>query len=81
MTTLSARLSTSVMVHISNYAHYAHDPKKYRAVSGLPFISKLVDRVVAAQVTNHINVNDLGERTTFKMAPLIYKHSDSGLPQ
>ena len=31
-----------------------NDPKSYRPVSGLPCISKLVERVVAAQVTDHI---------------------------
>ena len=31
------------------------DPKDYRPVSGHPFICKPVERVVAAQVTNHID--------------------------
>ena len=32
-----------------------NDPKNYRPVSGLPFISKLVERVVSSQITDHIN--------------------------
>ena len=35
------------------------DLKKYRPVSGLCFLSKLVERVVARQLTSHINNNKL----------------------
>ena len=35
------------------------DLKNYRPVSGLSFISKLVERVVAKQLVNHIHQQDL----------------------
>ena len=37
----------------------ADDLKNYRPVSGLSFISKLVERVVAKQLNEHIHANDL----------------------
>ena len=36
-----------------------NDLKNYRPVSGLCFLSKLVERVVAKQLTSHININKL----------------------
>ena len=36
-----------------------NDLKNYRPVSGLCFLSKLVERVVAMQLTSHINNNEL----------------------
>ena len=40
--------------------------KNYHPVSGLCFISKLVERIVASQVKQHIDENDLGN--TFQSA-------------
>ena len=37
----------------------SNDLKNYRPVSGLSFISKLVERVVAKQLLEHINANNL----------------------
>ena len=36
-----------------------NDLKNYRPVSGLGFISKLVERVVAAQLNDHVSLNGL----------------------
>ena len=36
-----------------------NDLKKYRPVSGLGFISKLVERVVASQLNDHVSLNRL----------------------
>ena len=38
------------------------DMKNYRLVSGLSFLSKLVERVVAKQLNNHVHENSLGNR-------------------
>ena len=54
-----------------------NDPQNYRPVSGLPFISKLVERVVAAQVANHINANDLG--TVYLSAYKQYHSTETAL--
>ena len=37
------------------------DFKNFRPVSNLPFISKVIEIVVAAQLVNYINDNNLGE--------------------
>lgn len=37
------------------------DFKSFRPVSNLPFISKVIEKVVAAQLVNYINNNNLGE--------------------
>ena len=42
------------------------DLKNYRPVSGLSFLSKLVERVVASQIRSHIDSNNLGN--TFQSA-------------
>ena len=42
----------------------SNDLKNYRPVSGLSFISKLVERVVAKQLLEHINANNLDNRTS-----------------
>ena len=42
------------------------DLKNYRPVSGLSFLSKLVERVVASQIRSHMDSNDLGN--TFQSA-------------
>ena len=42
------------------------DLKNYRPVSGLSFLSKLMEHVVAAQIRSHIDSNDLGN--TFQSA-------------
>ena len=46
----------------------SNDLKNYRPVSGLSFISKLVERVVAKQLLEHINVNNLDNpyQSTYK---------------
>ena len=36
-----------------------NDLKNYRPVSGLGFISKLVERVVASQLSDHVSLNGL----------------------
>ena len=41
--------------------HSTDDFKNFRPVSNLPFISKLIEKVVAAQLVNYINDNNLGE--------------------
>ena len=38
------------------------DMKNYRPVSGLSFLSKLVECVVAKQLNNHVHENSLGNR-------------------
>ena len=38
------------------------DMKSYRPVSGLSFLSKLVERVVAKQLNNHVQENSLGNK-------------------
>ena len=42
------------------------DLKNYRPVSGLSFLSKLVERIVAAQIRSHMDSHDLGN--TFQSA-------------
>ena len=42
------------------------DLKSYRPVSGLSFLSKLVERIVAAQIRSHMDSHDLGN--TFQSA-------------
>ena len=42
------------------------DLKSYRPVSGLSFLSKLVERIMAAQIRSHMDSHDLGN--TFQSA-------------
>ena len=35
------------------------DPANYRPVSNLPFISKLLEKVIASQLTNYLNANNM----------------------
>ena len=35
-----------------------NDPQNYRPVSNLPFLSKILEKVVSAQLLDHLNVND-----------------------
>ena len=59
------------------------DLKNYRPVSGLSFLSKLVERVVASQIRSHIDSNNLGN--TFQSAykaghwnrPAVYSEWDT----
>ena len=37
------------------------DPKNYRPVSNLPFISKVIEKVVLKQLTSHLSTNNLNE--------------------
>ena len=39
-----------------------NEMKNYRPVSGLSFLSKITERVIAAQVTAHLDSNNLGSR-------------------
>ena len=43
------------------------DLKNYRPVSGLCFLSKLVERVVARQLTSHINNNKTGQSASISI--------------
>ena len=44
---------------IKNASHPSDDLKNYHPVSGLSFLSKLVERVVAKQLLEHIHVHNL----------------------
>ena len=51
--------TASVNPHIKKFSHPANDLKNYCPVSGLNFISKLVERVVVKQLLEHIQVQNL----------------------
>ena len=58
--------NTTVTPLIKKTSLPKEDLKNYWPVSGLSFLSKLVGRVVAAQIRSHIDSNDLGN--TFQSA-------------
>ena len=55
------------------------DFKNFRPVSNLPFISKVIEKVVAAQHVNYINDNNLGE--SLQSAYKRHHSTESALPK
>ena len=53
------------------------DLKSYRPVSGLSFLSKLVERIVAAQIRSHMDSHDLGN--TFQSAYKVRHSTETAL--
>ena len=53
------------------------DLKSYRPVSGLSFLSKLVERIVAAQIRSHMDSHDLGN--TFQSAYKVGHSTETAL--
>ena len=53
------------------------DLKTYRPVSGLSFLSKLVERIVAAQIRSHMDSHDLGN--TFQSAYKVGHSTETAL--
>ena len=53
------------------------DLKSYRPVSGLSFLSKLVERIVAAQIRSHMDSRDLGN--TFQSAYKVGHSTETAL--
>ena len=53
------------------------DLKSYRPVSGLSFLSKLVERIVAAQIRSHMDSHDLGN--TFQSAYKVGHSAETAL--
>jgi hypothetical protein len=53
-----------------------NDPKIYRPISNLPFLSKVLERVVAARVTDHMTRNILHEplQSAYKPAHRLNQH-------
>ena len=47
------------MQHIKKLSSFKDDLKNYRPVSGLCFISKIVEPVVAIQLKSHVTANNL----------------------
>ena len=83
----------AIVTHYQETHTPKNDPKNYRPVSGLPFISKLDDSVVAARVINlsiqlilalctsrHINVNHSTETALLHIENDIQSSLSKGVP-